>query len=426
MTLKLTDYEKRMLDGSEGKLKQKAMEVIVRYANVLNAEELCVVTKAHLHCGYHIYLRSLLSDDVDQIMSEMFFCSDESLPFENVCCDCFSDVGPMCPDNWQDMAIAPEEFELNHKFLQRCLDAGVKMFGTCVPYLVGFIPLLGEHYVTSESHVVLVANSLWGACGNSDGLETGFCSAVCGRTPLWGNHIMDNRWGTHLISLDRFSARTMSVYDWDILGYTVGRKLSPHIRPVLNGDFYRPDIYKLKAFFASLATTSGPEICHITGITPEALTLEAAFKGRKPLDCFAINEKDLEETKLMFSQEGKLDYISLGCPHYSLEEIQQAAQLLAGKRISSNLVLHIWTAYPFKAVADRCGYTAVIEEAGGKLMTGSCPASVESLPAGMDRVAFDSTKMAHDYLSMSKESVFHGSMEQCIRAAISGKWEGAG
>ncbi len=37
MSLKLTDYEKSMHDGSEGKLRQKAMEVIVRYANVMNS-----------------------------------------------------------------------------------------------------------------------------------------------------------------------------------------------------------------------------------------------------------------------------------------------------------------------------------------------------------------------------------------------------
>jgi cis-L-3-hydroxyproline dehydratase len=424
MTLRLTDYEKQMLDGAEGKLKQKAMEVIVRYANVMNAEELCTVTKAHLHCGYHSYLKAVKSENIDQIMSEMFFCSAETFPLKEVSCDCFADVGPMCPENWSELGARPEDYELNRLFLERCLDAGVKLFGTCVPYLVGFIPLLGEHYVTSESHVVLVANSLWGACGNSDGLETGFCSAVCGRTPLWGNHIMENRGGTHLVKLTNLTSETVNVYDWDVLGYTIGRKLVPHTNPVLAGEFARPDIYKLKAFFASLATTSGPEICHISGITPEALTPEQAFKGRKPLAVIEIDKRDLNETKQLFSQDGSVDYVSLGCPHYSLEEIRQTAALLAGKRVSQNVLLHIWTAAAFKAVADHSGYTEIIEKAGGKLMTGSCPASVEALPPALDRLAFDSTKMAHDYLSMPHAAVYHGSVEQCIRAAIIGRWEG--
>lgn len=423
MTLKLSDYEKRMLEGAEGKLKQKAMELIVRYANVMNARELCTVTKAHLHCGYHTYLRAVESDNIDEIMSEMFFCSDETLPLQKVCCDCFADVGPLCPDNWEEMAVTLNDYEMNQKLLDRCLEAGVKMFGTCVPYLIGFVPLMGEHYVTSESHVVLLANSLWGACGNSDGLETGFCSAICGRTPLWGNHIMENRGGTHLVKLSGIAGQTLNIYDWDVLGYTIGRKLSPHSKPVLEGGFSRPDIYKLKAFFASLATTSGPEICHIAGITPEAVTVDQAFKGEKPAAVIEINEQDLNDTRQLFSQEGSIDYVSLGCPHYSLEEIRQATVLLEGKRISQNVCLQIWTAYAFKAVADRCGYTEIIERAGGKLMTGSCPASVETLPSGFERVAFDSTKMAHDYLSMPYAAVYHGSMKQCVRAAISGRWE---
>ncbi|MBW6463831.1 MAG: aconitase X [Dethiobacteria bacterium] len=94
MALKLTDYEKSMLKGTEGKLKQKAMEVIVRYADVMNADELCTVTKAHLHCGFHTYLKAVKSENVDEIISEMFFCSDETFSLQNVCCDCFADVGP--------------------------------------------------------------------------------------------------------------------------------------------------------------------------------------------------------------------------------------------------------------------------------------------------------------------------------------------
>lgn len=132
----------------------------------------------------------------------------------------------------------------------------------------------------------------------------------------------------------------------------------------------------------------------------------------------------MNETKQLFSQDGSVDYVSLGCPHYSLEEIRQTAALLAGKRVSQNVLLHIWTAAAFKAVADHSGYTEIIEKAGGKLMTGSCPASVEGLPPALDQLAFDSTKMAHDYLSMPHAAVYHGSVEQCIRAAISGRWEG--
>jgi len=52
-----------------------------------------------------------------------------------------------------------------------------------------------EHFVSCESSAVLFMNSVWGACGNGDGIEASFCAAVCGRTPLAGNHLPENRSG---------------------------------------------------------------------------------------------------------------------------------------------------------------------------------------------------------------------------------------
>lgn len=52
----LTPEEQEMLDGKQGRLKQVAMENIVRYAQVLGASKLCRVTKATVFCGAHNYL----------------------------------------------------------------------------------------------------------------------------------------------------------------------------------------------------------------------------------------------------------------------------------------------------------------------------------------------------------------------------------
>ena len=46
MALRLTPYEQEMLDGEHGPIKQIAMKRIVKYAEVLGAEELAEVTKA--------------------------------------------------------------------------------------------------------------------------------------------------------------------------------------------------------------------------------------------------------------------------------------------------------------------------------------------------------------------------------------------
>ncbi|MFZ5946087.1 MAG: aconitase X [Bacillota bacterium] len=421
--MRLTDYEKRMLDGVEGKLKQKAMEIIVQYGKVLGAEELCEVTKAHLFCGSHHYLNVVSSEDMEVVLSEMLFCSKEKISLTKMACYCQSDVGPMDPVCWSKMGITKLEYEKNMQYLQYFLASGVNLVGSCVPYLLGFIPLMGEHYVTSESHAVLMINSLWGACGNADGIEAGFCSAVCGRTPLWGNHIMSNRKGTHIFDV---RCKTETVTDWDLLGYTVGKMTPSHAIPVITGNFRRPDITKLKSSFAAMATTSGAEMCHIVGITPEAITLEQALGWKDPLDVIQLTDYDLEDSlnSLNVNENEPVDYISLGCPHYSIEEIRYVAEFLESKRVSRNVILHIWTAAPIKETANRCGYITKIEEAGGIVLTSSCPLTSEKIPEGVRAIAFDSTKQAHYIIPQTLANVHYGSMEDCLKSAVSGRWEG--
>lgn len=423
MILKLTEYEKGMLEGLEGELKKKAMLKMVEYAKVLGAEELCEVKKAHLFCGAHSYLEAKESDDIEEVISEMHLCSSEKISFGKMACYCQSDCGPMDPINYDKMGCTQEEGKLNREYLDYYLNSGINLVGSCVPYLTGFIPLMGEHYVTSESHAVLVMNSIFGACANADGLEIGYWAAICGRIPKWGNHIMSNRKGTHLFNIN---CKTDTNTDWDLLGYTIGRKLPTHSIPVLDGDFSAPDIINLKYCYAAMATTSGPEMCHIVGVTPEARTLEEALGGQEPIKVINISDEDIEDSKKMLCADGtgKVDYISLGCPHYSIDELRQISEFLDGKKVSDDVVLHVWTANPIKETADRCRYTEKIEKAGGILLTSSCPLTSEKKPEGVAAMAFDSAKQTHYIKAGTDTKIYYGSLLECLKSAISGNWEG--
>ena len=44
--VRLSAYENSLLEGKEGRLKQVCLENILRYAEILGAEELCEITKA--------------------------------------------------------------------------------------------------------------------------------------------------------------------------------------------------------------------------------------------------------------------------------------------------------------------------------------------------------------------------------------------
>jgi len=417
----LSDEELKTLDGQCGPLKQKALEFIVKYANVLGAESLCRVSKAHLFCGAHHYLEAVRAKDMDEVMSEMWFCSPDKTPFDTVGCFSQSDCSPVDHLNWARMGCSEDEFRKNEQYLDRCLKAGVHLVGSCVPYMTGFIPVRGEHYVTTESHAVLMMNSLWGACANADGIEAAFCSAVCARTPLWGMHVPESRKGTHLFSL---TCKPETVEDWDLLGYAVGLRLPPHSVPILAGNVEGADMVRLKSCFAAMATTSGPELCHILGITPEAPTLAACLSPSGLEDRVEIGARQLREAReiLCDQQAGEVDYVSLGCPHYSIDQISEAASFLEGRKIHPGTTLHVWTALPIKAVADRCGYTKTIEDAGGTLMVGSCPLVSERWPAGTRAMAFDSAKQAHYIKPLTSAKVFFGNASECLEAAISGNW----
>lgn len=422
--MKLTDEEKRMLDGGCGTAPRKALELIVRYAQVLGAEALCRVTWADLFCGAHGYLDVVDSDDFDAVFARMSLCTRETARLEEMApgCVCYSGVEADCTECPHEMLMAPAKQERNLRILSRFVDAGVVLSGTCAPYLTGFMPLMGEHFVSCESSATLLINSLWGACGNGDGIEASFCAAVCGRTPLWGKHLMDNRRATEVVTV---AAVGETVHDWDVLGYTVGRKLPPLSLPVLAGTFPRPGAIALKSFFAALACAAGTEMCHIVGLTPEAPTLDQALGRSAPRQALTVTADDLAESIQLLNGGGRepIDYVSLGCPHYHIEEIRRAAAFLEGKRIHQDTILHLWTAGPIKYMADRCGYTATIEKAGARLLTGSCPSS-RGYPPGTRTAAYDSAKQRMSAEQETDARLFYGSMEECLKSAVSGRWEG--
>ena len=170
--VKLTEYEKRMREGEFGEFKQIALQKIIEYAESLGAQELCEVSKATLYFGAHPYLESLGSNDYDEIFSKMYLCADKTIPMGEMekGCFCQTCVAPCDQYVYEPLHLDKELFDKNREFLEITKKAGVSITGSCTPYLIGWIPLKGEHFVTTESSNVVMCNSVFGACGNSDGI----------------------------------------------------------------------------------------------------------------------------------------------------------------------------------------------------------------------------------------------------------------
>ncbi|MCC8027786.1 MAG: aconitase X catalytic domain-containing protein [Clostridium sp.] len=423
--VRLKKCEQALLDGSEGGFRQKAMEMIVNYANVLGAKELCKVDRATVCIGAQHWQPELTKENYVAEFSRFMLNSHKALPIEPFCRDCItvSDSVPFDLFDNDATHMPRDKYELNKWILEYMRTFGVATVNTCTPYYSGWLPLQGEHFVTNESSNAVVCNSIMGACGNSDGVETAICAAITGYTPLWGMHCQENRYATDVF---RICCPSGTAYDWDVIGYTAGRLLSPGGRPVLTGDYHRPNMTKLRQCFASLAVPSPAEICHITGLTPEARDLEDALRGHKPVAVTDLTRKEFDRSVELLSDPGGCDVelISIGCPHLSLEEVAYIASRLEGKKISDHVELWIWTDYSVQALAELNGYKKSIEGSGGRLLNSACPLVMRAQSHGhAGSILVNSAKQAHNLRNQTKAKIFFGNTDGCIDSAISGRWD---
>ena len=162
-----------------------------------------------------------------------------------------------------------------------------------------------------------------------------------------------------------------------------GKKQVPYIKGIESAS-----LEELKSFCASLATYGGTALFHLAGITPEAALVDP------PGTSMRITEKQLDMARgsLVEADSGEADFVSLGCPHLSINEIARVAELLDGKRV----VKEFWitTARPTKHIADRMGYTKIIEASGAMFAVDTC-CVVAPIKGRFKTLATDSAKACY-------------------------------
>jgi predicted aconitase len=211
-----------------------------------------------------------------------------------------------------------------------------------------------------------------------------------------------------------------------MLGYFTGDVVQEHI-PVVSGGLAEPEIVRLKHFGAAASSSGGVEMYHLAGITPEAPTVDAAFGPNRPHETFVYGEAERRRVYEQINanaRDADVDYVMLGCPHAALEQIEEAARLLDGRRISANTRLWIFTSRAVRDLAERAGLIAAIATAGGVVMTDTCSAFAQAVPPGTKVAALDSAKQAHYLPAILGIQAWFGSTRDCIEAAVTGRWQG--
>ena len=424
----LTDHEKAMLDGREGKARQKAMALLVRYAEALGCERFVDTTNvAGVPGSTTPFLAKYYKDwpgGHDKIFSYFDLDSDELVDVPRVVThSCHLQAG-YDPENWELLGASPEAADLSRRSEAYAVDRGIEILKTCTPYLAGNVPKRGEHCAWMESSAVIYCNSVLGARTNTEGRESTSAAMLTGKIPDFGFHRDEYRCGTHHIEVE---VDVESIMDWGMLGYFVGDAVLEHI-PVLTGIRTQPDLVCYKHFGAAAASSGGVEMYHIVGVTPEAPSYEAAFGPNVPRERItygAAQRRRVYETLNSTAKDPNVDYVMLGCPHAALEQIEEACRLLDGRRISENCRLWIFTSRAVRRQADAAGYTQTIRDAGGHVLTDTCSAIGSALPPGTKVAALDSAKQVHYLPAMMGIEAWFGTTADCIDAALTGRWNGA-
>jgi len=301
----------------------------------------------------------------------------------------FTTLNPagMDVENYQVLGI-PEDFAVNQR---RVLDAframGVVMTCSCTPYLFGNLPRFGEHIAWAESSAVCYANSVIGARTNREGGPSALAAALTGRTPAYGYHLEENRSPDLYVQV---KAQMSENADFGALGKVIGDRIqaaSNRSVPYITG-IEVASLENLKSFCASIATYGGTALFHMLGITPEA------GQFTPPAEKILVTQTEINKVKASLTNAAseEVDFVSLGCPHLSLREIQRVVQLVKGKQVTKEF--WITTSRPVKGMADRMGYTKIIEAAGVKFATDTC-CVVAPIEGRFKALATDSAKACY-------------------------------
>lgn len=408
--MRLTAAEKAMLAGSEGMARQKAMELLIRYGAAVGAEKLVATNNV---CGDWPAARPLARefglDSTEPLMpaAGVFACQLAT---------------SLDPTYWQLQGATPAQYEAHMTREAIHVSAGIQQLCTCTPYLAGNVPVKGEHCAWHGAAAAVYINSVLGARTNRESGKSSLAALLTGRIPCWGLHLPENRLGTHLINV---VWEVESALDWGLLGFYTAQQVAVGT-PVFSGIRQPPDLVRLKQLSAAVALADGIGLFHIPGITAEARDLKEAFGGQPPAVLrFGKAERMLAYDMLNGCAEDEtVDLVVLGCPHCALEELWEICRLLAGRKVSGNTGLWIFTSRAIKAMADRNGYTRVISEAGGVLMSDTCPVQGWFTPRGAKVAATNSAKQARCLTGSLDLQCWFGSTADCIAAAVTGTWRG--
>lgn len=351
------------------------MELLVALGDVFGAEKLVQVESAHISGVSYKNLGEAGTEWLEEQAA-----NDSKTKIKATLNPAGMDM-----EKWREMNI-PEAFaEGQIRVIEAFKKMGVEISCTCTPYLIGHVPRRGSQIAWAESNAVCFSNSVLGARTNRESGPTTLASAITGLTSLYGYRLTENRKPESIIKIE---AELKTRLDYSGLGYVTGELLGKSVPFFKN--LGRPDLESMKTLGASCATSGGIALWHADGITPEANWAKANLDGVEEI---IVEVNDIEEAREKLVCETDNPTYCVGCPHCSLKEMKETAELVKNKNVEGKL--WVFTSRGVFSEAKRSGYIDIIKKAGGKVFRDTCMVVAPLREMGWEGVATNSFKAGH-------------------------------
>ncbi len=406
----LTKEEKEILNGSQGPAAQLAMKTLVKVGEINGAERLVPIKSVHL--VLHAY-KSAFDAGVETAEKIAEMGGRFTVP---------TTIDPygMDAEDWKG-AKTPDQYA----GMQQRLEAAVNKMGvipvwTCTPYYGFNMPKVGDNVAWSESSAVAYANTVLGARTNRNTAILDIFCGILGKVPETGLHLDENRKGEVLIKLN--IGRPLKDWEYPALGFYLGQKLGSRIG-VVDGMEGSPGTDDMKSLCAAAAAAGSVALLHIVGVTPEAASLEEAFGGNHPQEVMEVSEQTLAETRanMCNCEDEDIDFVALGCPHYTINEIIKVNELMAGRKVSEKTNFWIYANRHALDLAEKMGIRQSLEAQGVVFRAETCMIISPVSPWGFKNMMTDSGKCAYYGPAECGTEMVFASVEECVEAAVTGR-----
>ncbi len=326
MYLKLTQDEKDVLCGREGRTLQKVMQTLVLYGEACRAERLVPIAGAP-HFALPVALPGIgprlemLKELIAAGMTTRQKFTVDPRPFDLEAVTCSKEQKANFGRMYGNQDFYEEQL--------RKLGLRDGSAFTCTPYLIEVdnIPQKGMVLAWSESSAVVYANSVIGARTNRNAALIDLLCNIIGKTPLFGLLTDEGRRADWL-----FDVKTTGLPHPQVLGGAIGAQAGEGVPFIVGLDRFlgrglSPAATDyLKEMGAACAAIGAVGLFHVEYITPEARerkrTLLAEDFRTHILDDESLRELEASYPILWEDPDAAPRLCLIGCPHLSLNQLE--------------------------------------------------------------------------------------------------------